>query len=64
MSPPGPAAGEMEFSSGRARLKHARLAGDRRELYPHSLQFYLEPPTENISLVEFESFAVDRLRRK
>ncbi|XP_010076329.1 PREDICTED: DNA primase large subunit-like, partial [Pterocles gutturalis] len=32
------------------------------ELYPHSLQFYLEPPTESISLVEFESFAIDRLR--
>ncbi|OWK49698.1 DNA primase large subunit [Lonchura striata] len=51
----------MEFSS-RARQRHARLAGDRREQYPHSLQFYLEPPTESISLVEFESFAVDRLR--
>uniref|UniRef100_A0A8C3UC74 DNA primase large subunit n=1 Tax=Catharus ustulatus TaxID=91951 RepID=A0A8C3UC74_CATUS len=51
----------MEFSS-RARLKHARLAGDRREQYPHSLQFYLEPPMESISLVEFESFAVDRLK--
>ncbi|KAJ7423533.1 DNA primase large subunit-like protein [Willisornis vidua] len=53
--------GRMEFSS-RMRQKHARLAGDRRELYPHSLQFYLEPPTESISLVEFESFAIDRLR--
>ncbi|XP_062427081.1 DNA primase large subunit isoform X2 [Rhea pennata] len=52
----------MEFSSSRARLRHARLAGDRRELYPHSLQFYQDPPTENISLVEFESFAVDRLK--
>nr|XP_054486518.1 DNA primase large subunit isoform X2 [Agelaius phoeniceus] len=51
----------MEFSS-RGRLRHARLAGDRREQYPHSLQFYLEPPTESISLVEFESFAIDRLR--
>ncbi|NWZ91829.1 PRI2 primase, partial [Nesospiza acunhae] len=51
----------MEFSS-RARQRHARLAGDRREQYPHSLQFYLEPPTESISLVEFESFAIDRLR--
>ncbi|NXI15724.1 PRI2 primase, partial [Irena cyanogastra] len=49
----------MEFSS---RARHARLAGDRREQYPHSLQFYLEPPTESISLVEFESFAIDRLR--
>ncbi|XP_061316543.1 DNA primase large subunit isoform X3 [Pezoporus flaviventris] len=51
----------MEFSS-RTRLRQARLAGDRRELYPHSLQFYLEPPTESISLVEFESFAIDRLK--
>ncbi|XP_068867484.1 DNA primase large subunit isoform X3 [Aphelocoma coerulescens] len=56
-----PGAREMEFSS-RARQKHARLVGDRREQYPHSLQFYLEPPTESISLVEFESFAVDRLK--
>lgn len=54
---------EMEFSS-RDRQKHCRLAGDRREQYPHSLQFYLEPPTETISLVEFESFAVDRLKRE
>ncbi|NXO03477.1 PRI2 primase, partial [Rhinopomastus cyanomelas] len=52
----------MEFSSGRARLKLARQSGARREQYPHSLQFYREPPTENISLAEFESFAVDRLR--
>uniref|UniRef100_A0A663N9P3 DNA primase large subunit n=1 Tax=Athene cunicularia TaxID=194338 RepID=A0A663N9P3_ATHCN len=52
----------MEFSSGRARQKHSRLGGDRRELYPHSLQFYLEPPTENVPLVEFESFAIDRLK--
>ncbi|OXB58286.1 hypothetical protein ASZ78_002928 [Callipepla squamata] len=51
----------MEFSS-RARQRHLRLAGDRREPYPHSLQFYQDPPTESISLVEFESFAVDRLR--
>lgn len=58
-----PGAREMEFSS-RERQKHWRLAGDRREQYPHSLQFYLEPPTESISLVEFESFAVDRLKRE
>ncbi|XP_075779788.1 DNA primase large subunit isoform X1 [Pelodiscus sinensis] len=51
----------MEFSRER-RLK-ARLAGDRRgDLYPHSLQFYLQPPTENISLAEFENFAIDRLK--
>ncbi|XP_065443980.1 DNA primase large subunit isoform X6 [Chrysemys picta bellii] len=51
----------MEFSREK-RLK-ARLAGDRRgDLYPHSLQFYLQPPTENISLAEFENFAIDRLK--
>lgn len=54
---------QMEFSS-RARQRHLKLAGDRREPYPHSLQFYQEPPTESISLAEFESFAVDRLRRE
>ncbi|XP_053880305.1 DNA primase large subunit isoform X1 [Malaclemys terrapin pileata] len=52
---------KMEFSREK-RLK-ARLAGDRRgDLYPHSLQFYLQPPTENISLAEFENFAIDRLK--
>uniref|UniRef100_A0A8D0GM50 DNA primase large subunit n=1 Tax=Sphenodon punctatus TaxID=8508 RepID=A0A8D0GM50_SPHPU len=52
----------MQFYRGN-RLKCARLAGDRRgDRYPHSLQFYLQPPTENISLSEFESFAVDRLK--
>ncbi|XP_060091353.1 DNA primase large subunit isoform X2 [Heteronotia binoei] len=52
----------MQFT-GRGRRKFSRLAGDARgDLYPHSLQFYLQPPTENISLVEFENFAVDRLK--
>ncbi|XP_065488220.1 DNA primase large subunit isoform X3 [Caloenas nicobarica] len=52
----------MQFSSAHARGKHPWLSGDRRQLYPHSLQFYLEPPTENISLAEFESLAIDRLK--
>ncbi|XP_038253694.1 DNA primase large subunit isoform X11 [Dermochelys coriacea] len=52
---------KMEFSREK-RLK-GRLAGDRRgDLYPHSLQFYLQPPTENISLAEFENLAIDRLK--
>ncbi|XP_067421640.1 DNA primase large subunit isoform X3 [Emydura macquarii macquarii] len=51
----------MEFT--RERRMKTRLAGDRRgDLYPHSLQFYGQPPTENISLAEFESFAIDRLK--
>uniref|UniRef100_A0A8C2MWU0 DNA primase large subunit n=1 Tax=Cricetulus griseus TaxID=10029 RepID=A0A8C2MWU0_CRIGR len=44
----------MQFS-GRT-WKKLRLAGDQRNTcYPHSLQFYLQPPSENISLIEFEN---------
>jgi hypothetical protein len=53
----------MQFS-GRIRKK-LRLAGDQRNAsYPHSLQFYLQPPTENISLTEFENLAFDRVKCK
>lgn len=34
------------------------------ELYGQHLQFYGQPPLENISLSEFETFAVERLKRK
>ncbi|MGH0161878.1 UNVERIFIED_CONTAM: hypothetical protein FKN15_041768 [Acipenser sinensis] len=51
----------MQFSGRRQKI--VRLTGDRQaDLYPHSLQFYGQPPTENISLSEFETFAVDRLK--
>lgn len=36
----------------------------QNELYGHCLQFYCQPPLENISLTEFEAFAVDRLKCK
>ncbi|XP_045150778.1 DNA primase large subunit [Echinops telfairi] len=50
----------MQFSERRMKL---RLLGDQRSAtYPHSLQFYLEPPSENISLIEFESLAIDRVK--
>ncbi|XP_048203518.1 DNA primase large subunit [Perognathus longimembris pacificus] len=51
----------MEFSgSKRRRLK---LGGDQKNVsYPHSLQFYLQPPSENISLIEFENMAIDRVK--
>lgn len=32
--------------------------------YPHRLNFYETPPTEEITLEEFEVWAIDRLRRK
>ena len=30
--------------------------------YPHRLSFYEEPPTHNITLEQFEAWAIDRLR--
>ncbi|XP_023376128.1 DNA primase large subunit isoform X3 [Pteropus medius] len=51
----------MQFSG--ARWKKQKLAGDQRNMcYPHSLQFYLQPPSENISLIEFENLAIDRVK--
>ncbi|XP_010616181.1 DNA primase large subunit isoform X3 [Fukomys damarensis] len=51
----------MQFSG--ANRRKLRLAGDQKNAcYPHSLQFYLEPPSENISLIEFENLAIDRLK--
>ncbi|EHH18451.1 hypothetical protein EGK_15046 [Macaca mulatta] len=51
----------MEFSKKKWRMP--RLAGDQRNAsYPHCLQFYLQPPSENISLIEFENLAIDRVK--
>ncbi|XP_063772811.1 DNA primase large subunit isoform X2 [Pseudophryne corroboree] len=50
----------MEFRK-RQQKHNARLHGDRNQ-YPYSLQFYQLPPTENISLLEFETFAIERLK--
>lgn len=55
-------ANKMQFS-GAKRKKQQRLTGDQRNTcYPHSLQFYLQPPSENISLMEFENLAIDRVK--
>lgn len=52
----------MQFSGGNRRKK-LRLTGDQKNVsYPHSLQFYLQPPSENISLIEFENLAIDRVK--
>uniref|UniRef100_A0A5F8G1Z5 DNA primase large subunit n=1 Tax=Monodelphis domestica TaxID=13616 RepID=A0A5F8G1Z5_MONDO len=51
----------MQFSG--TKRKKLSLAGDQRSAhYPHSLQFYLQPPSENISLLEFENLAIERLK--
>ncbi|XP_069582822.1 DNA primase large subunit isoform X3 [Ranitomeya imitator] len=50
----------MQFSRN---PRHQRLTGDRKgDHYLFSLQFYQLPPTENISLTEFETFAIERLK--
>ncbi|KAM4729447.1 DNA primase large subunit isoform 1-T2 [Anableps anableps] len=43
---------------GRKKVDH----NPKTDLYAQPLQFYGQPPLENISLSEFESFAVDRLK--
>ncbi|KAI3363125.1 hypothetical protein L3Q82_011777 [Scortum barcoo] len=47
----------MQFSR-----KRRGLTNPQTEVYGHALQFYGQPPLENISLSEFEAFAVDRLK--
>ncbi|XP_020488455.2 DNA primase large subunit [Labrus bergylta] len=47
----------MEFSGRRRKI----IANSQAE-YEHVLQFYGQPPLENISLTEFETFAVERLK--
>ncbi|XP_041803558.1 DNA primase large subunit [Chelmon rostratus] len=48
----------MQFSGRRRKV----ISNSQTELYAHALQFYGQPPLENISLSEFEMFAVERLK--
>ncbi|KAK5853904.1 hypothetical protein PBY51_015021 [Eleginops maclovinus] len=48
----------MQFSSRRKKF----TTNSQAELYGEPLQFYGQPPLENISLTEFETFAVERLK--
>lgn len=50
----------MEFSRRRKKF----IGGPQTELYGQTLQFYGQPPLENVSLIEFETFAVERLKCK
>lgn len=51
----------MDFGSGRRRTNKIKKE-IKTTAYPHTLQFYKIPPTETISLQEFEEFAVERLK--
>ncbi|KAL0894560.1 hypothetical protein ABMA27_013132 [Loxostege sticticalis] len=45
----------------RRKSTRAPVTGSLIETYPHDLQMYKIPPTENISLQEFETLALERL---
>lgn len=56
-------------TNNKRTLASSTIGGDRFEVkrhhgkrYPHPLNFYSVPPTEEITIDEFESFAFDRLQ--
>ena len=59
---------EARFDTKRARLEHKKkqfaTATYKEQTYPYRLSFYDVPPTAEISLEEFETWAIDRLRSK
>ncbi|KOS17262.1 putative DNA primase large subunit [Escovopsis weberi] len=44
------------------RRKHAAAPQFKDQQYPHRLNFYSEPPTADITLEQFEQWAIDRLK--
>ena len=53
----------MQFTPKEARKRTIKLEPGRDpDQYPHILQFYSVPPTDNISLQEFEDLAIERLK--
>lgn len=50
--------GKSRRKSKSTKLEDAEYAGK----YVHGLQMYKVPPTDNITLEEFEEFAIDRLK--
>ena len=57
----------MQFSGSRSRkeARRSQLEGTQNTgKYGHGLQMYKVPPTDNITLEEFEEFAIHRLKGK
>ena len=58
---------KMQFTGNRARKRskiHQLEGSQITGRYVHGLQMYKVPPTDNITLEEFEEFAIDRLKGK
>ncbi len=57
---------ETRFDPKRKRTNYKKTqfanATFKEQDYPHRLSFYDVPPTQDISLEEFETWAIDRLR--
>lgn len=57
---------EARFDAKRKRTDHKKTqfatAAYKEHDYAHRLSFYDVPPTQEISLEEFETWAIDRLR--
>lgn len=55
-------------SKRRANLSHKKKqfakAEYQEQIYEHRLNFYVIPPTAEITLEEFEQWAIDRLKGK
>lgn len=57
--------GDMQFTGNPKRRKSKITKLEDAEnvgKYVHGLQMYKVPPTDNITLEEFEEFAIDRLK--
>lgn len=55
----------MQFGGNRSRKRskiHQLESLENTSKYVHGLQMYKVPPTDNITLEEFEEFAIDRLK--
>lgn len=57
---------ETRLDTKRKRIDYKKTqfanASYKEQDYPHRLSFYDVPPTQEISLEEFETWAIDRLR--
>lgn len=51
---------EMQVARRRIRVRGGQQVDSRR--YPHRIQMYTLPPTEEITLEDFENFGYDRLK--